>query len=162
MKYCTSPYYHTSNGAHQCSVNRKYLTPTKNATAILTSALDPPKRSSNPLDVCNLTSKDPPRSPAKRSHADSTPKLWSPVDNLDYEEPKKKKLMLSSNDIDYSLPITTTYLKYMRSLGCRDEDAFKFDNKHYSYPTNMDILQSTGAVVVNPILLEWKGINQKS
>ncbi|XP_072387673.1 nucleolar protein 4 isoform X2 [Diabrotica undecimpunctata] len=126
----TPPMEHTSVASIENT-----LTPTKNATAILNPALDPPKRSSNPLDVCNLTSKDPPRSPAKRSHADSTPKLWSPVDNLDYEEPKKKKLMLSSNDIDYSLPITTTYLKYMRSLGCRDEDAFKFDNKHENLPT---------------------------
>ncbi|XP_071447760.1 uncharacterized protein [Hetaerina americana] len=30
-------------------------------------------------------------------------------------------------DIDYSLPITTTYLKHMRSLGYTDEDALKID-----------------------------------
>ncbi|CAG9860684.1 unnamed protein product, partial [Phyllotreta striolata] len=93
----------------------------------------PQKRSSNPLDVCNLTSKDPPRSPCKRLYQETVPKLWSPADGLDNDEPKRKKLILGSGDIDYSLPITTTYLKYMRSLGCRDEDAFKFDNKHVSF-----------------------------
>ncbi|KAJ8929196.1 hypothetical protein NQ314_018145 [Rhamnusium bicolor] len=96
-----------------------------------------PKRSSNPLDVSNLTSRDPPRSPAKKRHLNNlseTPKLWSPIDSLDKEqdEPQKKKRMLMAGDIDYSLPITTTYLKYMRTLGCRDEDALKFDNKHVS------------------------------
>lgn len=40
--------------------------------------------------------------------------------------------MAAGGDIDYSLPITTTYLKYMRSLGCTDEDALKFENKHVS------------------------------
>lgn len=92
-----------------------------------------PKRSSNPLDVCNLTSKDPPRSPPKKRHYEAAPKLWSPVDTIESEEPQKKKMMLTGGDIDYSLPITTTYLKYMRSLGCKDEDAFKFDNKHVSF-----------------------------
>ncbi|XP_057654788.1 uncharacterized protein LOC130893039 [Diorhabda carinulata] len=95
-----------------------------------TSNPEPLRKSNNPLDVCNLTSKDPPRSPAKRRYQDAAPKLWSPVADLDSDEPQKKKLLLSGGDIDYSLPITTTYLKYMRSLGCRDEDAFKFDNKH--------------------------------
>lgn len=92
-----------------------------------------PKRSSNPLDVCNLTSKDPPRSPPKKRHYEATPKLWSPVDTIESDEPLKKKMLLNAGDIDYSLPITTTYLKYMRSLGCKDEDAFKFDNKQVSF-----------------------------
>jgi hypothetical protein len=37
-----------------------------------------------------------------------------------------KKLM-EPPDIDFSLPITTTYLKHMRSLGYTDEDALKID-----------------------------------
>lgn len=58
--------------------------------------------------------------------------LMKPFSHIsDQNEPPKKRILLSG-DIDYSLPITTTYLKYMRSLGCRDEDAFKFDNKHVS------------------------------
>lgn len=83
-----------------------------------------PKRSSNPLDVCNLTSRDPPkpRTPA--------PKLWSPVETIEREE-QKKKMMMGGN-IDFSLPITTTYLKYMRSLGCTDEDAMKLENRQVS------------------------------
>ncbi|CAG9813134.1 unnamed protein product [Phaedon cochleariae] len=60
------------------------------------------------------------------------PKLWSPVESLETGgEPPEKKMLLGG-DIDFSLPITTTYLKYMRSLGCRDEDAFKFENRHVS------------------------------
>ncbi|VEN34697.1 unnamed protein product, partial [Callosobruchus maculatus] len=90
-----------------------------------------PKRSSNPLDIANLTAKDPPSS-KKRSAEGGPPKLWSPVDRIvEAEEPPRKKMLLAG-EIDYSLPITTTYLKYMRSLGCRDEDAFRFDNKHVS------------------------------
>lgn len=38
-----------------------------------------------------------------------------------------------AGEIDYSLPITTTYLKYMRSLGCTDEEAFKFENRTVSF-----------------------------
>ncbi|KAF4532684.1 hypothetical protein B566_EDAN002920 [Ephemera danica] len=34
---------------------------------------------------------------------------------------------LDPPDIDFSLPITTTYLKHMRSLGYTDEDALKID-----------------------------------
>ncbi|CAH1959478.1 unnamed protein product [Acanthoscelides obtectus] len=88
-----------------------------------------PKRSSNPLDIANLTAKDPPNS-RKRTAEGGAPKLWSPVDRIaEAEEPPRKRMLLAG-EIDYSLPITTTYLKYMRSLGCRDEDAFRFDNKH--------------------------------
>ncbi|XP_018574026.1 vegetative cell wall protein gp1, partial [Anoplophora glabripennis] len=39
----------------------------KKETPLKTSAPEP-KRSSNPLDVSNLTSRDPPRSPAKKRH----------------------------------------------------------------------------------------------
>ncbi|KAF5304732.1 hypothetical protein FQA39_LY09509 [Lamprigera yunnana] len=100
-----------------------------------------PKRSSNPLDVCNLTSRDPPKSPPKKRHLNHlsdnsqplpvTPKLWSPVDGIEREQAMKKQMMMPA-EIDYSLPITTTYLKYMRSLGCTDEDALKFENKNVS------------------------------
>lgn len=118
-------------------------TPLQDQSQILTKKDTPikpktpePKRSSNPLDVCNLTSKDPPRSPRsppKKRHYEAAPKLWSPIDTIETDEPHKKKIMLNAADIDCSLPITTTYLKYMRSLGCKDEDAFKFDNKHVSF-----------------------------
>ncbi|KAJ3648083.1 hypothetical protein Zmor_019919 [Zophobas morio] len=93
------------------------------------------KRSTNPLDVCNLTAKDPPKSPPKKRPlhgAEKTPKLWSPVESIEREQETRKKRILMGGDIDYSLPITTTYLKYMRSLGCTDEDALKFENKHVS------------------------------
>ncbi|KAG5888262.1 hypothetical protein JTB14_009061 [Gonioctena quinquepunctata] len=111
-------------------------TPPRKEGPLKTSTPDStPKRSSNPLDVCNLTSRDPPKIPAKKRHYESAPKLWSPVETIESDEPQKKRVMLGG-DIDYSLPITTTYLKYMRSLGCRDEDAFKFDNKHN--PVNND------------------------
>lgn len=98
------------------------------------------KRSSNPLDVCNLTSKDPPKTPPKKRHLinlsnnyhnsqpSQGPKLWSPIASL--EQDKKKDI--PPEEIDFSMPITTTYLKYMRSLGCTDEDALKFENKTVS------------------------------
>lgn len=107
----------------------------------LRSSTPEPKRSSNPLDVCNLTSKDPPKSPPKKRHLNHlsensqpppvTPKLWSPIDGIEKEQSSKKPVLMPA-EIDYSLPITTTYLKYMRSLGCSDEDALKFENKHVS------------------------------
>ncbi|XP_021926797.1 uncharacterized protein LOC110833270, partial [Zootermopsis nevadensis] len=37
------------------------------------------------------------------------------------------KKLVDPPDIDFSLPITTTYLKHMRSLGYTDEDALKID-----------------------------------
>lgn len=37
------------------------------------------------------------------------------------------KKLVEPPDIDFSLPITTTYLKHMRSLGYTDEDALKID-----------------------------------
>lgn len=98
-----------------------------------------PKRSSHPLDVCNLTAKDPPKTPPKKRILNGNegkqpaPKLWSPVESIEREQQEsRKRRILMAGDIDYSLPITTTYLKYMRSLGCTDEDALKFENKHVS------------------------------
>lgn len=100
-----------------------------------------PKRSSNPLDVCNLTSRDPPKTPPKKrqlnqvngaSQTPTTPKLWSPVDGIEKEQSQKRRILMAG-EIDYSLPITTTYLKYMRSLGCTDEDALKLESKTVSF-----------------------------
>lgn len=105
------------------------------------------KRSSHPLDVCNLTSSrrspspSQPSTPPKKRHlishlsSDSSsskerspPKLWSPVDSINSEQALPRgKNGFPAGEIDYSLPITTTYLKYMRSLGCTDEDALKFE-----------------------------------
>ncbi|XP_065171559.1 nucleolar protein 4-like [Atheta coriaria] len=115
-----------------------------------------PKRSSNPLDVCNLlTSADPPppsKTPPKKRHLNhlsdqqparrngdaitSTPKLWSPVESIERERSENhRRLGFMAGGIDYSMPITTTYLKYMRSLGCTDEDALKLENKNESLST---------------------------
>ncbi|XP_045462255.1 nucleolar protein 4 isoform X3 [Harmonia axyridis] len=98
------------------------------------------KKSSNPLDVCNLTSKDPPKSPPKlkevkseASKPNTSPKLWSPVQSIKKERDHAEN-MLMPGEIDYSMPITTTYLKYMRSLGCSDEDALKFENRNENLP----------------------------
>lgn len=112
--------------------------------SLRTNSPPEPKRSSNPLDVCNLTSRDPPKTPPKKRHLNhlsdnpspqnpptAAPKLWSPVEALEREEVEKRKYFMPK-EIDYSLPITTTYLKYMRSLGCREEDAFKFEHKTVS------------------------------
>lgn len=145
------------------------------------------RRSSNPLDVCNLTAKDPPKPPAtppKKRHlstppqGQAAPKLWSPVEGIEKERLEQQKALINhqnlqlnhqqnqqnlqpnqqdsqdlqshhnqhqlqllqtpkrrilmAGDIDYSLPITTTYLKYMRSLGCSDEDALKLESKNVS------------------------------
>ncbi|XP_063226410.1 uncharacterized protein LOC134533097 [Bacillus rossius redtenbacheri] len=43
------------------------------------------------------------------------------------EDPGRRIFHRDPPDIDFSLPITTTYLKHMRSLGYTDEDALKID-----------------------------------
>ncbi|CAG5049842.1 unnamed protein product [Parnassius apollo] len=75
----------------------------------------------NPLDVANLTSKDPPksRSPPRKKLLPSSieysnsygryPRPWRPDGGLYYGE-----------DVDYSVPITTAYLKHMRSMAYQD------------------------------------------
>ncbi|XP_044745682.1 nucleolar protein 4 isoform X2 [Coccinella septempunctata] len=107
------------------------------------------KKSSNPLDVCNLTSKDPPKSPPKLKEVKSectkastspTPKLWSPLQSVKKERENSDNLLMPG-EIDYSMPITTTYLKYMRSLGCSDEDALKFEKRNENLP-NPESLES--------------------
>ncbi|CAK1543542.1 unnamed protein product [Leptosia nina] len=74
----------------------------------------------NPLDVANLTSRDPPKSsPPRKKLLPSTsetcstfgtlPKPWRPDGGLYY-----------SDDVDYSVPITTAYLKHMKSLSYQE------------------------------------------
>lgn len=82
----------------------------------------------NPLDVVNLTSKDPPksRSPPRKKLLPSSieyphsysrfPRPWRPDGGVFY-----------GDDVDYSVPITTAYLKHMRSMGCHDR--MDLDNK---------------------------------
>lgn len=106
----------------------------------------------NPLDVCNLTSKDPPKSrtpPKKRLHpifnkieengveSRSFSKAWSPSMQSMFSPHRLSTEGLGSNqkaflhgvEIDYSVPITTTYLKHMRSLGYSAEESMKISNK---------------------------------
>ncbi|XP_049879833.1 nucleolar protein 4 isoform X2 [Pectinophora gossypiella] len=76
----------------------------------------------NPLDVANLTSKDPPksRSPPRKKLLPSSgdypntfgrfPKPWRPDGGLYY----------GGEEVDYSVPITTAYLKHMRSMAYQD------------------------------------------
>ncbi|CAH0551520.1 unnamed protein product [Brassicogethes aeneus] len=119
---------------------------------------EPIKRSSNPLDVCNLTSPDPPKA-----------KLWSPVDTIERDD-NKNRMMMNAN-IDFSLPITTTYLKYMRSLGCNEEDAMKLENRHENLsqdpsdnPDDDHFSGGTGSIKesdkIKLMLLAWNYHNQ--
>ncbi|XP_059055957.1 uncharacterized protein LOC131849848 isoform X2 [Achroia grisella] len=74
----------------------------------------------NPLDVANLTSKDPPKSrspprkkllPTSIEYLDTygrVPKPWRP-DGAYYGE-----------EMDYSVPITTAYLKHMRNMAYQE------------------------------------------
>ncbi|KAI5639180.1 hypothetical protein NE865_08245 [Phthorimaea operculella] len=83
----------------------------------------------NPLDVANLTSKDPPKSkspPRKKllptaSEFPTTfgrfPRPWRPDGGLYY----------AGEEMDYSIPITTAYLKHMRSMTYQDR--MDVDNK---------------------------------
>lgn len=65
------------------------------------------KKKYNPLDVANLTSKDPPKSPPRRRLLSS---LESSASRLKSWRPEG----YYGEDMEYSVPITTTYLKYMR------------------------------------------------
>lgn len=72
----------------------------------------------NPLDVANLTSKDPPKSsPLRKKLLPSTsdscsfgrvPKPWRPGG------------VYYSGDVDYSVPITTAYLKHMKNVAYQE------------------------------------------
>ncbi|XP_050356045.1 uncharacterized protein LOC126777156 isoform X4 [Nymphalis io] len=93
----------------------------------------------NPLDVANLTSKDPPksRSPPRKKLLPSSidylhsygrlPKPWRPDGGVFY----------GGDDMDYSVPITTAYLKHMRSMGCHDR--MDLDNKDNLTPEPADM-----------------------
>ncbi|XP_075985215.1 nucleolar protein 4 isoform X2 [Anticarsia gemmatalis] len=80
------------------------------------------KKKYNPLDVANLTSKDPPksRSPPRKKLLPSSlefpnssgrfPKPWRPDGGVFY----------GGEEMDYSVPITTAYLKHMRTMGYQE------------------------------------------
>ncbi|XP_049701897.2 nucleolar protein 4 isoform X3 [Helicoverpa armigera] len=86
----------------------------------------------NPLDVANLTSKDPPksRSPPRKKLLPSSieyssnsfgrfPKPWRPDGGAYY----------GGEEMDYNVPITTAYLKHMRSMAYQDRrDSENKDN----------------------------------
>lgn len=78
------------------------------------------KKKYNPLDVANLTSKDPPKSrspPRKKlllggdycSGLGRFPRPWRP-----------EGVYYGGEEVDYSVPITTAYLKHMRSLAFQE------------------------------------------
>ncbi|CAB3229801.1 unnamed protein product [Arctia plantaginis] len=87
------------------------------------------KKKFNPLDVANLTSKDPPksRSPPRKKLLPTSlecsntfgrvPKPWRPDGGLFY----------GGEEVDYSVPITTAYLKHMRSMAYQER--MDTDNK---------------------------------
>lgn len=89
---------------------------------------DKKEKKYNPLDVANLTSKDPPKSrspprkkllPANLEYPHSfgrIPRPWRPDGGVFY-----------GDDVDYSVPITTAYLKHMRNMGSHDR--MDLDNK---------------------------------
>ncbi|XP_045762793.1 nucleolar protein 4 isoform X3 [Maniola jurtina] len=92
----------------------------------------------NPLDVANLTSKDPPksRSPPRKKLLPASldfphsygrlPKPWRPDGGVFY-----------GDDIDFSVPITTAYLKHMRSMGYQDR--VDLENKDNLTPEPADM-----------------------
>ncbi|CAH2097791.1 unnamed protein product [Euphydryas editha] len=98
----------------------------------------------NPLDVANLTSKDPPksRSPPRKKLLPSSieyphtygrlPKPWRPDGGVFY----------GGDDMDYSVPITTAYLKHMRSMGCHD----RMDLENKNAPTQEPVYRKVAIV----------------
>lgn len=134
-----------------CGIETKALEPTKHKHKPKSTS---EKKPYNPLDVCNLTSKDPPKSrhspkrrhlnpmysPTRRSDVKAFPKPWSPSMHSMFSPHRLSAEGFSSTqfsgkghfmdmEIDYSVPITTTYLKHMRHLGYRHEDLTKFEKK---------------------------------
>ncbi|CAH2986610.1 unnamed protein product [Chilo suppressalis] len=93
----------------------------------------------NPLDVANLTSKDPPksRSPPRKKLLPTSieypntfgrvPKPWRPDGGMFYE----------GEEIDYSVPITTAYLKHMRSMAFQER--MELENKDNLTPEPSDM-----------------------
>lgn len=80
-----------------------------------------PKKKYNPLDVANLTSKDPPksRSPPRKKLLPSS--IEYPNTFESYLKPwRPDGEVYRGEEMDYSVPITTAYLKHMRSLAFQD------------------------------------------
>lgn len=117
-----------------------------------TAEKEVPRKPYNPLDVCNLTSKDPPKSrtpPKKRLNpifnkieengveSKGFSKSWSPSMQSMFSPHRlsteglgtNQKAFLHGVEVDYNIPITTTYLKHMRSLGYSAEESMKISNK---------------------------------
>lgn len=97
------------------------------------------KKKYNPLDVANLTSKDPPksRSPPRKKLLPSNfeysnsfgrfPKTWRPDGGVYYD----------GGEVDYSVPITTAYLKHMRNMSYQDR--MDTENKDNLTPEPVDM-----------------------
>ncbi|XP_060807146.1 nucleolar protein 4 [Amyelois transitella] len=97
------------------------------------------ERKYNPLDVANLTSKDPPKSrspPRKKLWPTSLeytngfsrfPKPWRPDGGAYY----------GGEEMDYSVPITTAYLKHMRSMAYQER--MDMENKDNLTPEPSDM-----------------------
>lgn len=102
------------------------------------------KKKFNPLDVANLTSKDPPksRSPPKkkllstklRSTFETVSKPWWPDGGIFY----------GGEEVDYNFPITTTYMKHMKSM---------------TYQERMDIDNKVSFIVINNLYTRKKSIS---
>ncbi|XP_026332650.1 nucleolar protein 4 isoform X3 [Hyposmocoma kahamanoa] len=94
----------------------------------------------NPLDVANLTSKDPPKSrspPRKKLLATSNdcvstfgryPRPWRPDGGLYY----------GGEEVDYSVPITTAYLKHMRSMAYQERVVLDSKDNLTPEPSDMN------------------------
>ncbi|XP_053617975.1 nucleolar protein 4 isoform X2 [Plodia interpunctella] len=97
------------------------------------------ERKYNPLDVANLTSKDPPksRSPPRKKLLPTSleytnglerfPKPWRPDGGVYY----------GGDEMDYSVPITTAYLKHMRSMAYQER--MDMENKDNLTPEPSDM-----------------------
>ncbi|CAG9792768.1 unnamed protein product [Diatraea saccharalis] len=97
-------------------------------TAVKDNTENRTEKKYNPLDVANLTSKDPPksRSPPRKKLLPTSieypntfgrvPKPWRPDGGMFY----------GGEEIDYSVPITTAYLKHMRSMAFQE----RMDNEN--------------------------------
>lgn len=97
-------------------------TSTTENTGVTENKTEVKEKKYNPLDVANLTSKDPPKSrspprkkllPSSIEYANSfgrIPKPWRPDGGLYY----------GGEEMDYSVPITTAYLKHMRNMAYQE------------------------------------------
>ncbi|XP_063542461.1 nucleolar protein 4 isoform X2 [Cydia strobilella] len=100
---------------------------------------DKKQKKYNPLDVANLTSKDPPKSaspprkkllPSSLEYSNSFgrfPKPWRPDGGVYF----------GGEEVDYSVPITTAYLKHMRSMAYQER--LDMENKDNLTPEPVDM-----------------------